>query len=72
MYSTGTKAKGCAWRYKSEGYQTVYRAVKQNTARTVLSTSAIRQTPLADWTDQENSSDRTWLEVGTLNWAASG
>ena len=42
-------------------------AVKHNTAATALSSSAIRQTPLAGWTDQENSSGRVCPGVGTLN-----
>ena len=33
---------------------------------------AIKQTPLADWTDQRSLSDRVCLGVGALNWAANG
>ena len=36
MYSTGMKTRKHAWRYKSEGYQVVYTAGKQNTEATVL------------------------------------
>ena len=71
MYSTDKKGdvRGST---SQKGYQMVYTAVKHNIAANVLSSPAIRQILLADWTDLENPSDRVYLEVGTLNWAVKG